>query len=252
MQCCFTGSRQKIWNWSPRNSRNSTNSKVKCYQLHDDVGGQSVLGSPGTALSLPCSAWRRGSLQPASGNRGAPTGGERCRQISPHLTNLSTFCIFPDTKKSEPDGSPSLPSLLIRTDWWGRSPGRAAGVCQPSLSSYVPGRLQTKHSMAREGWEAGVEYERQMDRFIAMVVRCSCRVNCHVPGDKQKGKLFTLMLRWRRVCPVLDNCAFAKQSIIQLLCPANLAADCIPLLLLGFCFCFLFVFFKKAKVAVSV
>lgn len=137
------------------------------------------------------------------------------------LTQISAHsAFFPrQEQKSEPDRSPSLPSLLIRTDWWGRSPGRAAGVCQPSLSSCVPGRLQTKHSVAREGRGVGVEYERQMDRFIAMVVRCSCRVNCHVPGHKQKGKLFTLMLRWRRVCPVLDNCAFAKQSIIQLLCP---------------------------------
>lgn len=197
----------------------------------DDLWGGCVLCSPGTALSPPCSAWHPGSLQPASGNRGAPIGGERRRQISPH-PKLCTLSISSRHKqKSEPDRSPSLPSLLIRTDWWGRSPGRAAGVCQPSPSSCVPGRLQTKHSVAREGREVGVEYERQMDRFMAMVVWCSCRVNCHVPGHKQKGKLFTLMLRWRRVCPVLDNCAFAKQSIIQLLCPPpDLAADSMPLM----------------------
>lgn len=59
-------------------------------------------------------------------------------------------------RRGESGRSPSLPSLLIRTDWWGRSPGRTAGVCQPSLSSCAPGRLQTKHSVARKGRRPGL------------------------------------------------------------------------------------------------
>lgn len=178
----------KILNWIPQNSRHSIDSKVKCYQLR-----RWCLRPVSARLTWDCSISALFSLTPRISaaslwKQRCTYGGERRRQISPR-PNLRTHHFSQTQKRSKPVGSPSLPSLLIRTDWWGRSPGRAAGVCQLSLSSCAPGRLQTKHSVAREVREAGVEYERQMDWFIAMVVRCSCRVSCYLDINRKENCL---------------------------------------------------------------
>lgn len=101
---------------------------------------------PAIALFLLCLALYRESQQPLSESTDKP-GGEQSKVIKSFY--IFSFWIGPH--------EPSLPSLLKQTGWGGRSPGRTAGVCQPSPSSCAPGRLWTKGSVT---WENSPEIDR--------------------------------------------------------------------------------------------